>query len=157
MTKGDFMSKQALTIVLGADHGGFKLKENIKNYLEKTRSEIAIMDLGTNNLESVDYTDFSQKVAMSVLDTKSNLGILCCGTGIGVSIAANRFKGIRAALIYNKFTAQMAKEHNNANIICFGGRTTEKDLACILTDIWLDTKFKGERHQKRLENIDLMP
>jgi ribose 5-phosphate isomerase B len=148
------MSKQDLTIALGADHGGFELKENIKSYLKKTRPAITILDLGTNSSESVDYPDFGQKVAQSILDAKSDLGILCCGTGIGISIAANRSKGIRAALVYNKFTAQMAKEHNNANIICLGSRTTEKDLANSLVDIWLDTKFEGGRHQKRLEKLE---
>jgi ribose 5-phosphate isomerase B len=143
-----------LKLALGSDHGGLELKNIIKEYIHKTRPEIQLNDLGTYNNDSVDYPDYGKKVAKSILDGENEVGIICCGTGIGISMAANRYKGIRAALVFNEFTAQMAKEHNNANIISMGGRTTEPELAKKLVDIWLDKEFEGGRHQNRLDKIE---
>lgn len=139
------------TLYLGSDHGGFALKNSLKSYL--VSKGFTIIDEGTHNEDSCDYPDLGKKVAQSVLNTSESLGILICGTGIGISIAANRFKGIRAALVYNDFTAQMAKEHNNANILCLGARTTDEAAAKRLIDIWLNAKFEGGRHQNRVNKL----
>lgn len=142
------------TIFLGSDHGGLDLKSTLHSYLTNTRPTIHCVDLGTDQPTSVDYPDFAQKVAQSVLKTSESLGILICGTGIGISIAANRFNGIRAALVYDAFTAKMAKAHNNANILCLGGRTTDAETAKTLVDIWIDESFEGDRHMRRLAKLD---
>ena len=141
-----------MTIVIASDHGALELKDAIKIHLA-SRS-IDCIDLGAHNSDSVDYPDYADKVANAILDGTADKGILCCGTGIGISIRANRYKGIRAALIYNDFTAEMSKAHNNANVICLGGRTTPPELALTLIDIWLDTEFEGGRHQNRLNKLD---
>ncbi|MGE4170454.1 MAG: ribose 5-phosphate isomerase B [Candidatus Margulisiibacteriota bacterium] len=142
-----------VSLVLGSDHGGFELKERLKQHLIQTHPEVEVVDLGTHSTASVDYPDFAKSVAHAILGGKAALGVLVCGTGIGISIAANRFDGIRAALVHNAFTAEMAKAHNNANVLCLGGRTTEPDLACQLVDIWLKTPFEGGRHQGRLDKL----
>jgi len=138
-------------IFLGSDHGGFELKTKIEAHLSMTYK---IQDLGTYTPDSVDYPLFAQKVACAVLAHQNSVGILVCGTGIGISIAANRFNGIRAALVYDSFTAQMAKRHNNANILCLGGRTTPCETAFQLVDIWLNEPFEAGRHQNRLDLMD---
>jgi ribose 5-phosphate isomerase B len=143
-----------MRLAFGSDHGGIQLKETIKTYIQETRKDIDIIDLGTNSDDSVDYPEFGQKVARAILDGSADQGILCCGTGIGISMAANRFKGIRAAVVTDEFMAEMAKAHNNANILCLGGRTTSEHTARRFVDIWLDTKFEGERHQRRLDKLD---
>ncbi|MCP4051124.1 MAG: ribose 5-phosphate isomerase B [bacterium] len=149
------MTEKKLKIVLGSDHGGLSLKNAVKKYLEQTRKNIIIQDKGTYENNSVDYPDFGKMIADSILKKESDMGLLFCGTGIGISIAANRFKGIRAALVHNEFTAKMAKAHNNANILCLGGRVTPESTAKRLTDIWLDTPFEGGRHEKRLLKLDI--
>jgi ribose 5-phosphate isomerase B len=146
------MMKKNKQIAMGADHGGFLLKEEIKKYLQK--QQIEIIDKGTVSLDSVDYPDYAQKVVAEILKGKASLGILCCGTGIGMSIAANRFKGIRAALIYDENTAKMAKKHNNANVICLGGRCLNRETALTLVEFWLKEDFEGLRHSVRLEKMD---
>ena len=142
-----------MTIAIGSDHGGLELKEAIKGYLNSRT--IDCLDLGAHTSDSVDYPDFADKVAHAILNGQAHSGILCCGTGIGISIRANRHKGIRAALVYNDVTAEMSKAHNNANIICLGGRTLSPELALTLIGIWLDTPFEGGRHQARLDKLDL--
>jgi len=138
-------------IFIGSDHGGFKLKEKIKEYLKELNHEYE--DLGTNNTQSSDYPDFAYKVAKKVAETNSR-GILICGTGIGMSISANKVKGIRAALAYDETTARMSREHNNSNILCLGERTTKEALAKKIVKVWLNTKFsKEERHHKRVSKI----
>jgi ribose 5-phosphate isomerase B len=139
-----------MKVAIGSDHGGYQLKENIKAYL-KSRN-IQIDDYGTNNEESVDYPDYAAKVAKAVLTEVYDFGILLCGTGIGISIAANKFKGIRAALVYDPETAHLAKAHNNANIIAIGGRTTTKEMAKQIIDAFIETKYE-ERHNTRLHKI----
>lgn len=138
-------------IVIGSDHGGLNLKTALKSYL--IRRQLEILDVGTDNSDSVDYPDFGLKVAEMVKDGEAELGILICGTGIGMSIAANKVPGIRAALVTDSFMARMSKEHNNANIIVLGGRILDEQKACDLVGEWLDATFEGGRHQNRLSLI----
>jgi ribose 5-phosphate isomerase B len=138
-------------IVIGSDHGGLNLKTELKNYLG--RRGCTVTDAGTDNDDSVDYPDFGVKVAEMVAAGTAELGILICGTGIGMSIAANKVPGIRAALVTDVFMARMAKEHNNANVLVLGGRVLDEQKACDLVGAWLDATFEGGRHQGRLDKI----
>ncbi len=139
-------------LVLASDHGGFGLKETLKEYLESRNLQVE--DMGTLDADqSVDYPDFAAQVAEKVGNNPGSEGILICGTGIGMSIAANKFPGIRAALVHDRFTARMAREHNNANILVMGGRVLETDAALEMVQTWLDSKFEGDRHQRRLDKI----
>lgn len=138
-------------IVIASDHGGLNLKDEIKALLSERG--VACEDLGTNNGDSVDYPDFGAKVARSVSQGSADLGILVCGTGIGMSIVANKFPGIRAALATDVFMATMAKEHNNANILVLGGRVIDAATARAMVEAWLDTEFAAGRHQARLDKI----
>ncbi len=141
-----------MRIVIGADHGGFELKEFLKN--EYKNKEIELKDLGTYSAESCDYPLIADKVAEAILSGAADLGILICGTGIGISIAANRHKGIRAALLYNNEVAALAKEHNNANIAVFGARTQSKEDVLTYLDTFLKTPFSnGERHCRRIAEL----
>lgn len=141
-----------MKIAIASDHGGFELKEKLKSYLASKNMETE--DLGTDSPESVDYPDFAKKMARHILGKKADLGILICGTGVGISIAANRFKGIRAALLYSPFVAEMAKKHNNANVVVFGGRTMDFENVKECLDVFLKTEFEGGRHLRRIEKID---
>lgn len=140
-----------MMIALGADHAGYELKEVIKAHLQEKGIEIE--DLGTYNTDSVDYPDYAYAVAQEVTSKKAEYGILCCGTGIGISIAANKVKGIRAALCSDEFSAEMTRRHNDANIICFGGRVIKPELAVKLVDIFLSTPFEGDKHLRRINKI----
>ena len=142
-----------MKIALASDHGGYQMKNIIAQNLKNQGFEIH--DLGTNSEESVDYPDFAQRVVQEILSQKAELGILVCGTGIGISIAANRHKGIRAALLYDDYVAQVAREHNNANILCFGGRTMKIEDVMRRIDIFLKAKYEGGRHDCRLCKLDL--
>ena len=137
-------------IIIGSDHGGFKLKCEVIEHLKKLGYQVS--DLGCYSPESCDYPLVAQKVSQEVLD-KNAKGILICGTGIGVSIAANRFKGIRASHCTDTFTARMTRMHNDSNILCLGERITGVGLALDIVDIWLNTDFEGGRHQKRIDMI----
>jgi ribose 5-phosphate isomerase B len=139
-------------IAIGSDHGAIDLKNAIKAYLEGKK--IPVIDKGTHDTNSVDYPDISDSITDSILNKESDLGILCCGTGIGISMRANRNKGIRAALVYDTLTAEMAKQHNNANVLCLGGRTTKVETALSLVETWLNTNFEGGRHDRRIEKLD---
>jgi ribose 5-phosphate isomerase B len=143
-------TEKAIKIAIASDHAGFQLKEEIKRTL--VRMGIPFEDYGTQNTESVDYPDYAYKVARSV--QQGNRGILCCGTGIGMSIAANKFKGIRAAVCNDSFTAQMSREHNDSNVLILGGRII-KDPESIpeIVRVWIETGFEGGRHQRRLDKI----
>lgn len=141
----------ASSIVIGSDHGGLALKDAVKDFLRERGVEAR--DFGTNNEESVDYPDFGEKVARAVSGDAETLGILICGTGIGMSIVANKFPGVRAALVTDEFMARMAKEHNNANIIVLGGRVVTPEQACAMVAAWLDATYEGGRHQQRLDKI----
>ena len=137
--------------IIASDHGGFELKEAIKRYLQERGIEVN--DSGTLNNESVDYPDYGEKVGRAVSRGEAEKGILICGTGIGMSIVANKFPGVRAALVSDEFTARMSKEHNNANVLVMGGRTHSPEQACRMVATWLDAEFEGGRHLKRLDKI----
>ena len=138
-------------IAIGSDHGGFELKEHIKKHLAE--NGIEVKDFGVHSEDSVDYPDCAKPVCEAVLSGGYEFGILVCGTGIGISMAANKFKGIRAALCADVFSAKMAKEHNNANVICLGGRVTGREKAFMIVDTFTDAKFQGGRHAERIKKI----
>jgi ribose 5-phosphate isomerase B len=138
-------------IVIGSDHGGLEMKAAVKAALDSRGLEVG--DYGTTNGDSVDYPDFAEKVASAVSRGEVELGVLVCGTGIGMSIVANKFPGVRAALATDEFMAQMAKEHNNANILVLGGRVLDTATAIKMVNVWLDTAYEGGRHQKRLDKL----
>ncbi len=138
-------------IAIGCDHGGFELKEHILKHLEETG--VKYIDYGTYSEESVDYPDCAKPVCKAIQDGTAKAGILICGTGIGISIAANKHKGIRAALCSDVYSAKMTKMHNDSNIICLGGRVTGRELAFMIIDTWLATDFEGGRHCARISKI----
>lgn len=138
-------------MLIAADHGAFELKNSIAAYLQERG--IDYKDCGTFDIASVDYPDYAEKVAGPVSRGEVDSGILFCGTGIGISIAANKFPNVRAALATDPFMAQMAKEHNNANILVMGGRTTTPEKGREIVAAWLDASFAGGRHQGRLDKI----
>ena len=138
-------------LAIGSDHGGFELKEHIKKYLDD--QGVKYKDYGIYNEDSADYPDCAAPVCRAVLDGEAERGILVCGTGIGISIAANKFKGIRAALCSDVYSATMARQHNDANIICLGGRVTGRDHAFMIIDAWRNAEFLGGRHSRRVEKI----
>lgn len=141
-----------MKIIMGADHGGFELKEAVKKHLEET-GDYQITDFGTFSTESVDYAEIAFKVGSAVAADKDTLGILCCGTGIGISLAANKVKGIRAACCSDYFSAKFTRAHNDANILCMGGRVLGAGLAVEMVDVFLNTSFEGGRHQRRVDQI----
>jgi len=139
-------------IIIGSDHGGYELKEFIKSELDKRG--IPWEDIGTNSTDSVDYPHYGVRVAMAVASGEYTRGILICGTGIGISITANRFKGVRAALCCSVEMARLSREHNNANILALGGRLTSPEDAAAILDTWLTTTFEGGRHERRVRLMD---
>ena len=140
-----------MKIAIGSDHGGYNLKEAIKNHLEK--KGIEYVDYGTNSNESVDYPEFGKKVAEAVRSKEWDKGIVCCGTGIGISISANKVSGIRCAVVSDTFSAEMSRAHNNANVLAMGERVIGVGLALKIVDIWLATEFEGGRHDRRVNKI----
>lgn len=140
-----------MKIALGCDHGGFEHKEAISAHLKERGFEVE--DFGIYECISVDYPEIALKVANSVSKGENELGILVCGTGIGMSLAANKVKGIRAAAVSEHFSAKYTRLHNNSNIICLGGRVIGVGTALELVDLFVDTKFEGGRHQKRVDMI----
>lgn len=140
-----------MKIAVGSDHGGLVLKAAITEFLQGRGIEV--YDLGTDSDASVDYPDFGEKVARTVANGEADQGIVVCGTGIGISIAANKIPGIRAALVTDAFMARMAREHNDANILALGGRILTPEQGCELVAAWLDATFEGGRHQGRLDKI----
>lgn len=140
-----------MKIAMGADHGGFSLKETIKQHLEEQGHEV--LDLGTYDTASCHYPVYAEKVARAVAAGQAERGILVCGTGIGMSITANKIPGIRAAAVSDCFTAQATREHNDANILCLGERTVGPGLAMRIVDTYLAAQFQGGRHQTRLDMI----
>jgi ribose 5-phosphate isomerase B len=138
-------------IALGADHAGWQLKEEVKAWLLARHAEVT--DLGTHTPDPVDYPDYAAQVAEAVASGKAGRGILICGTGIGMSIVANRYPKVRAALCHDHFTAQMSREHNDANILVMGERVIGKGVALEIVKTWLETAFAGGRHQLRLNKI----
>ena len=138
-------------ICIASDHAGFDLKERIKHFL--INNNIPVIDLGPLTKNSVDYPDYAKKVAMRLVLKKSDAGILVCGSGTGMAITANKFKGIRAAQCYNKKSTILSRQHNNANIVCLGSRMLKKKDALIFVSSFLSTKFEAGRHQKRINKI----
>ncbi len=139
-------------IAVGCDHGGFELKLAVLKYLEE--KGIEYKDFGTYSADSVDYPVFAEKTANAVVSGECELGLLFCGTGIGISMAANKVKGVRAACCSDKFSVEMTRLHNNANILCLGGRVVSNEEGVELVDIFLKTPFSGdERHQKRIDMV----
>jgi len=141
-----------MKIVLASDHGGYDLKEIIKKHLMEKGYEI--LDLGTNSEASVDYPDYGYAAGVAVAEGKAPLGIVFCGSGIGICIAANKVKGIRCALVNSVEMAVLAKQHNDANIISLGGRLTPPDLAIKIVDTWLNTEAEGGRHHRRVDKLN---
>lgn len=138
-------------IAIGCDHGGLNIKNAVIEYFKENGIEYT--DYGCYTDESVDYPIYAHKVAQSVATGSAELGIICCGTGIGVSMAANKVKGIRAAVCTDEFCAEMTRRHNNANIMCMGGRVIDEAKAVKLASIFLNTPFEGGRHEKRVNMI----
>jgi ribose 5-phosphate isomerase B len=140
-----------MKIVMAADHGGYQLKESIKKNLFQAGRNI--LDVGCDSNDSVDYPDYAEKAISSMLTGDCQRGILICGTGIGMSIVANRHRSIRAAVCFDIHTAKLSREHNNSNILCLGARVLDMDYAMQMVTIWLETEFSGGRHQKRIEKF----
>ncbi|MBR3756578.1 MAG: ribose 5-phosphate isomerase B [Firmicutes bacterium] len=143
-----------MRIAIASDHGGFELKEIVKKHLEERGLEVA--DLGTNSDASVDYPVYGKACGEAVASGEADCGIVVCGTGIGISIAANKVKGVRCGLCTSVEMAQLTKQHNNANVLALGGRTTAPELALQIVDAWLDTDFEGGRHERRTGMLDEM-
>ena len=141
-----------MKIAIGSDHGGFELKEIVKPLLEELGHEV--QDVGCYSLDSVDYPKQAKEVVSLIRAGKAERGILICGTGIGMSIVANRYPEIRATLCHELFTAEMSRRHNDSNILCMGGRVTGPGLALEMVKVWLTTPFDGGRHSRRLCQID---
>lgn len=140
-----------MKIALGSDHAGFDLKERVKGYIKELGLDFD--DVGAYSPDSVDYPDFAEKVGVQIRDGKAERGILMCGTGIGVCIAANKIQGIRAAVVCDAEMARLSRQHNDANVLCLAGRFMDIELAKILVKVWLETPFDGGRHQRRVEKI----
>ena len=138
---------------LGSDHGALDLKNQLVSYITSSFPDYEVVDLGTHSTESMDYPDIAGDLSEQVL-ASNGLGILCCGTGIGMSLKANRYKGIRAALVYDTHTATLSKQHNNANVLCIGGRTHSFDQATAMVDAWMSAEYEGDRHDRRLAKLD---
>lgn len=140
-----------MKIVVGADHGGFAAKERLIRAL--TQAKYSVSDLGTNSEDSVDYPDYAVLVGQAVAGKKADRGVLLCGTGIGMAIAANKIPGVRAAVVWNKKTAVLAAEHNDANVLCLGARILSAPTIVRLVKQWLSTSFGGDRHARRINKI----
>ena len=140
-----------MKIAIGADHAGFELKEKIRNWL--AQQGLDVRDEGTSSLESVDYPDYARAVGEDVSAKRADLGILVCGSGIGMAIAANKVPGVRAAYVTSEYEAQMSREHNDANVLTLGARVVNEAQAIGIVDKWLHTDFAGGRHQRRVEKI----
>lgn len=140
-----------MKIAIGSDHGGYELKEIIKKHLQEKGFDIK--DFGTDSTESTDYPDFAEAVGKAVANKELEKGILICGTGIGISIAANKIPGVRCGLVSDCFSARSTRQHNDANIIALGGRVVGPGLALDIVDTWLGSEFEGGRHQRRVDKI----
>jgi ribose 5-phosphate isomerase B len=141
-----------MKIALGADHAGFELKQMVKQHL--LDRGLQVDDKGTNSGDSVDYPDFGHQVAAMVASGEVERGLLVCGTGLGICMSANRHRGVRAADCVTPYLAEMARRHNDANVLCLGGRLLSEDEAWAITEVWMDTPFEGGRHEKRVALID---
>ena len=140
-----------MKIAIAADHGGFELKDSMVEYIKSLGNEV--LDLGTNSADSVDYPDYAKKVCEEIQQGNSDLGILICGTGIGMSLAANKFEGIRAACVSDVYSAKMSRNHNNANVLCIGARVIGDEVAKLIIKTFLENEFEAGRHQRRVDKI----
>ncbi|BAG07760.1 MAG: ribose 5-phosphate isomerase B [Finegoldia magna] len=140
-----------MKIAIAADHGGFELKDSMVEYIKSLGNEV--VDLGTNSADSVDYPDYAKKVCEEIQKGNSDLGILICGTGIGMSLAANKFEGIRAACVSDVYSAKMSRNHNNANVLCIGARVIGDEVAKLIIKTFLENEFEAGRHQRRVDKI----
>ena len=140
-----------MKIAIAADHGGFELKDSMVEYIKSLGTEV--VDLGTNSADSVDYPDYAKKVCEEIQKGNSDLGILICGTGIGMSLAANKFEGIRAACVSDVYSAKMSRNHNNANVLCIGARVIGDEVAKLIIKTFLENEFEAGRHQRRVDKI----
>ena len=145
------LNKIFKTACIASDHAGYKLKEDIKNYL--IDKKMSVFDIGPYNDNSVDYPDYAKKLGNRIKLKKSDVGILVCGSGIGMAISANKIKSIRAAVCYNTKSTRLSRQHNNANIIALGSRLTKKNLSLKLVEVFFKTKFEGGRHLRRVKKI----
>lgn len=143
-----------MKIVIGSDHGGFDLKQVLIPYLEE--KGFSVMDVGCYDTASVDYPDIAEKACACVTSGEATWGVLICGTGIGISMAANKIRGIRCALVSNEYSAEMTKRHNNANMLALGGRVTGPDLAKNILNAYINAEFEGGRHQNRIDKISAL-
>jgi ribose 5-phosphate isomerase B len=143
-----------MKIAIGADHAGFEVKEKIKRQLEEMKLEIE--DLGTTSLESVDYPDFGAAVGRFVASGKADQGIIVCGSGIGIALAANKIQGVRAAQAWNEETARLARQHNDANVLSIGARVLPEEEIPKIVAAWFDADFEGGRHQNRIDKISAL-
>ena len=143
-----------MVVAVASDHGGFALKCKVVDHL--VERGYGVMDLGTDSEESVDYPIYGKSCGEAVASGLADLGVVVCGTGIGISMAANKVHGVRCGLCTSVEMAELTKKHNNANMIALGGRTTDPDLAIKIVDAWLDTEFEGGRHQRRIDMLDAM-
>ena len=142
----------SVKIAIGSDHAGYELKEKVKARLQKAGHEVS--DLGADSDESTDYPVYGHRVGHSVAGGEAEMGVVVCGSGIGVCMAANKVPGVRAALAWNDENARLARAHNDANVLCLGGRTMDHDEALATLDVWLETPFDGGRHERRVEMIE---
>jgi ribose 5-phosphate isomerase B len=140
-----------MTVAIANDHAGVQLKKTLAGYMQKRG--IAVQNFGTDSSESTDYPDYVREVAQAVSRKEADFGIVICGTGIGASITANKFKGIHAALCYNVFTAKMARNHNNANVMALGARTIQEEDAVCMLETFIEEEFVGDRHARRINKI----
>lgn len=145
------------TLLMACDHGGLGLKGQLVEHLRLHHPELALRDLGVDSAESTDYPDWAAMLCRELLQGAGRRGILLCGSGIGIAMAANRFRGIRAALCHDECTARLAREHNDANVLVLGGRTTGYLVALGILEVWLSTPFAGGHHQYRIDLLDQLP
>ncbi len=141
-----------MKIVVGSDHGGYAIKEAMKEFFRKLGHEVT--DVGTDSDSSVDYPDYAERVARAVSSGDFERGLLCCGTGIGMSMTANKVHGIRAAVCHNAFTAEMSRRHNDANVLCIGGRVLSTEEAREILRVWMEAPFDGGQHERRVGKIN---
>lgn len=141
-----------MQIALGSDHAGFQLKESLKRYLDS--KNLKYTDFGAFSMDTADYPEYAYKVSMAIIQDNYDRGILICGTGVGMCMTANKFKGIRAGLAHDINTAQLSRLHNDANILCLGGEELKESKAMDIVDVWLNTSFEGGRHQRRVDLIN---
>src|SRR5205823_7177468 len=144
--------ERATTLALGADHAGYELKESLKQHVE--RRGLNVLDFGTSSMAAADYPDFARVVAQSVAGRQSDLGLLVCASGVGMSIAANKVPGVRAALVFDEKMAALARQHNDANVLCLGGKFVGPELAKKILDAFLEARFEGGRHARRLDKVE---